>query len=125
MRPLQPWIRRRFDRLPKSGAFWFIVSALAMLVVGVAFSAVLWDWLKLESQSSESNVTTIRSTALVIGGAVALVFAFWRSRVAERQAGTAQHGLMNERYQKGAEMLGSEVLSVSLSVETKPYLEGS
>ena len=34
--------------------------------------------------------------------------------MAERQADTAQQGLLNERYQRGAEMIGSDVLSVRL-----------
>ena len=42
------------------------------------------------------------------------MLAIWRSTVAERQSATAQQGLLNERYQKGAEMLGSDVLSVRL-----------
>ena len=33
---------------------------------------------------------------------------------AQRQAETAQQGLLNERYQRGAEMLGHEVLAVRL-----------
>ena len=45
MRHLDRWIRRRLDLLPNPDAFWFIVAALAMLVAGVASSAVLWDWL--------------------------------------------------------------------------------
>ena len=114
MRPLKQWIRRSLGYLPKSGAFWFVISALAMLGASGAFSAVFWDWLRPESQPAESNATTIRNIALVTGGAVALVFATWRSRVAERRADTAQQVLLNERYQKGAEMLGNGVLSVRL-----------
>ena len=52
--------------------------------------------------------------SFVIGGIVALFFALWRGRLAERQASTGQQGLLNERYQKGAEMLGSGVLSVRM-----------
>ena len=87
---------------------------LAILVAGGVLSWQFWDWLRPESQPSESNAATIRNIALVIGGTIALVLAIWRSRIAERQADTAQRGLLNERYQKGAEMLGSEVLSVRL-----------
>ena len=50
----------------------------------------------------------------MVAGVIALLFAYWRSRVAERQANTAQQGLLNDRYQKGAEMLGNEVLAVRL-----------
>lgn len=50
----------------------------------------------------------------MLGGIIALVFAVWRSIVAERQAASAEGSLLNERYQKGAEMLGSPTLSVRL-----------
>jgi len=76
----------------------------------VVISVLFWGWLSGE----ESGSTTIRNIALVVAGAIALGLALWRSVVAERQANTAQHGLLNERYQKGAEMLGSGALSVRL-----------
>ena len=78
----------------------------AVVVISIQF----WGWLSGE----ESGSTTIRNIALVVAGAIALGLALWRSGVAERQANTAQQGLLNERYQKGAEMLGSGVLSVRL-----------
>ena len=62
----------------------------------------------------ESGSTTIRNVGLVIGGVVAALLAVWRSRVAERQVETAQQSLLNERYQRGAEMLGSDVHTVRL-----------
>lgn len=40
--------------------------------------------------------------------------AVWRSVVGVRQVDTAQRGLLNERFQKGAEMLGSENISVRI-----------
>ena len=43
-----------------------------------------------------------------------MVLAVWRSRVAGRQAATAESGLLNDRFQKGAEMLGSKVLAVRI-----------
>ena len=68
------------------------------------------DWLScLESLS-----TIIRNFGLVIAAAFALWFARRRILVADRQAATAQRGLLNERYQQGAEMLGSKALSVRL-----------
>ena len=71
---------------------------------------MFWEWLS----GKESGSTTIRNIALVGAGLIALPLAIWRGFVAERQASTAQQGLLNERYQKGAEMLGSKVLSVRL-----------
>ncbi len=84
----------------------------------------------------------MRNMGLVIGAVVAGLLAVWRSRVAERQASAAQEqvratqqqlrtsqlqtdaaqaqveiarqSLLNERYQRGAEMLGSKVLAVRL-----------
>lgn len=89
----------------------FLVAGFSVATaVVVVLSAVFWEWLN----DGESGSTTIRNVALVVAGAIALALALWRSRVADRQANIAQQSLLNERYQKGAEMLGSEVLSVRL-----------
>ena len=64
--------------------------------------------------SLESWSTIIRNFGLVAAAVFALWFAKKRILVADRQADTAQRGLLNERYQKGAEMLGSKVLAVRL-----------
>ena len=69
------------------------------------------EWLGRE----ESGSTTIRNVVLALVALVALPLALWRSSVADRQANTAQQGLLNERYQKWSEMLGSHVLSVRLA----------
>ena len=90
-----------------------------------------YSWLN----ASESPSTTIRNVGFVIAGLIALPLTIWRSLVADRQASAAQRqsdtarrqadiaqrqadtshqSLMNERYQRGAEMLGSDVLSVRL-----------
>ena len=66
-----------------------------------------WKWLRTDSSNLESGTTTIRNVGLVIGGGIAIWVAYWRSVISQRR-------LMNERYQKGAEMLGSEVLAVRL-----------
>ncbi|MCY3957411.1 MAG: pentapeptide repeat-containing protein [Chloroflexi bacterium] len=98
-----------------------VISVLiltALLILAIIFR----EWLQTGPQGDlESGSTTIRNLGLVIGGIVAAVLAVWRSRVAERQASaahqqavTAQRSLLNERYQRGAEMLGSDVLSVRL-----------
>ena len=97
---------------------------LAVLVGGALLAFVFWDWLNTPTSagtSSQSNADTIRIIALILGGAIAIMLALWRSSIAQRQANAAQRqsqtvqlGLLNERYQKGAEMLGSKVLSVRL-----------
>ena len=120
--------------LPNSTAFWLVLVGIVLLgsVLGLVFGG--WDWFRpqpSEGQSAvatESRSTTIRNVGFVIGGVVALVFAVWRGVVAHRQSvtaerqaetalrqsETAQQGLLNERYQKGAEMLGNKVLTVRL-----------
>ena len=107
-------------------AIIFIV--VAVLLIGVF---VVWwfrVWLSTVPPNGESPSTTIRNVGLVIGGIIAMVLAIWRSIVADRQskasqrlaetshgqAETSERGLLNERYQKGAEMLGSKILIVRL-----------
>ena len=87
-------------------------TAVIFVVLAVGTSLFLNNWTDLRGE--DSNSTTIRNTALVLGGVIAGILALWRSIVAERQADTAQQSLLNERYQKGAEMLGDKVLSVRL-----------
>ena len=91
--------------------FWWIFGVATILSIGAVLSWLFWGQLHGED---ESGSTTIRNIALILAAPIALVLAIWRSIVAERQAETNQRGLLNERYQKGAEMLGSGVLSVRL-----------
>ena len=51
---------------------------------------------------------------MVLAAIIGLPLAIWRSKVAERQAETAQRGLLNERYQRAAEMLGSDLSAVRI-----------
>ncbi len=88
---------------------------LAVVAVGIVGSLVawkLWDDLK---DDSEPVTTTIRNVALIVGGLIAVLLAMWRSRVSERQADTNHQGLLYDRFQRGAQMLGSESLSVRLA----------
>lgn len=105
---------RRFPR-PKPRWAWITISTLiptAVLGVTLAgvFSETFRDWLL----SDESGSATIRNLGLVLAGLIALPLAIWRGLVAEKQANAAQQSLRNERYQKGAEMLGGEELSVRM-----------
>ncbi len=88
-----------------------VAACLCAVITGLSLTAIFWEWLS----GAESGSTTIRNVALVGAGLVALPLALWRGVVADRQAKTSQLGLLNERYQKGAEMLGSDVLSVRLA----------
>ena len=96
---------------------WITVLAVFSLIVACTVWMTFPEWLV----GGESGSETIRNLVLAIVALVALPVAIWRSVVAERQANaahrqsvTARRGLWNERYQKGAEMLGSSVLSVRL-----------
>ena len=99
---------------------WAIVVIVATPVISVA----CWDQLS----AGESLSSTIRNIGLVAAALIGLPLAFWRSTTADRQSNTAleqsttaitqvgiaSQGLLNERYQKGAEMLGGSVLTVRL-----------
>ena len=94
-----------------------LVLWTVLLLTGIVLSIVCWGWLN----GGESGSTTIRNIGLVIAGWIALLLGIWRAVVADRQASSAQRqvdaarqSLLNERYQKGAEMLGNQVLSVRM-----------
>ena len=88
------------------------IAGLAFLLLVMVSIFLSWRyWQDLQ----DGLITTIRDVGLVIGGIVATLLAVWRSAIADRQANTAQQGLLHERYQKGAEMLASEIPSVRLA----------
>ena len=107
---LDSWVRNGTHRI-----LGFLEDRLAPFTVMVlaavlTLSILFWDsW-----SGEESDGMAIRNLVLVIAAIAALPLAIWRSKVAERQAETAQRGLLNERYQKGAEMLGSKMLPVRI-----------
>ena len=105
------FVLRLIGRVLRREGFWWVAAIVAVLVIGSLLSWRFWDDL---ADDKESLSTTVRNIGLLIGGVVAILLAVWRSIVAERQADTAQQGLLNERYQRGAEMIGSDVLSVRL-----------
>ena len=93
-----------------------------LIVIGlISLVVIYWEWFSTEPCGMESRSTTARNVGILFFGLFAIGFAIWRGIVANRQAKasqqqaeTSQRGLLNERYQKGAEMLGSDVLSVRL-----------
>lgn len=107
------WIRlpRLFRRRPMRDTFWWISGVVATLAICTGLSWYFWEDLHGDSDSLS---TTVNKLSLVVGGIIAIELAVWRSIVGERQVETAQRSLLNERFQKGAEMLGSEDLSVRL-----------
>ena len=127
----------------RSGRFW-IPLVLLVLVGALVFSCMRWEWIRsgseIRTESLETGVittntitfesvsSTLRNIGLIVGGIVAVLLAMWRSLVAERQASAAQaqasaaqtqadiaqQSLLNERYERGVEMLGSPTLPVRL-----------
>ncbi len=98
-----------------------IVGALSIIPVSVYWEEI-WSW---AHGNGASKGETLRNLALAYGAFLAacigLPLAIWRSFVANRQAKaansqaeTSERGLRNERYQKGAEMLGSDTLATRL-----------
>ena len=85
--------------VPRKAAWW----AGAVLAVAVSACVFLWGWLS----DDESNSATIRNLGLFAVVPVSFWLALWRNSIAQSQAATARGSLLNERYQKGAEMLAS------------------
>ena len=98
------------SRLKQEGTRW--VGAIAITtVLGVLLTCIFWQDLQA---GEESLGATLRNAILMIAAAPAALTALWRSRVAEHQATTARNTLINDRYQRSAEMLGSEILPARL-----------
>lgn len=100
---------------------WVNVVGVLVLVSGAVLVCWHWEWFVMGTVCRETGSTTARNLGLLVGGLIAIWVAIWRGVVADRQARasqdqakTSQRGLLNERYQNGAEMLGSPVLSVRL-----------
>ena len=102
---------------------WSWVCGALLVAVGLMCLVVVfyWDTLGKVHCDRETMSTTARNIGILFFGVVAIGFAIWRGIAADRQAKaslfraeTSERGLLNERYQKGAEMLGSSVPSVRL-----------
>ena len=117
------------DRLPPSALVWFCLTVVVILASSTLITICAWGWLQSSATGlGESNSTTLRNIGFLTAGIIALVFAVWRSWTAERQvrtaqrqaesgqkqADTAQSSLRHERYQRAAEMLGSNLLATRL-----------
>ena len=120
----------------------FTLGVIAISVAGLWLARCFWWWLHPQDTTASSNSDTLRNVGLLIGGAIAVLFGIWRAWVAgrqadgsqaqaaaakaqvdavqvqveaaQRQAEIAQQSLLNQRYQRGAEMLASGNLTARL-----------
>ena len=113
---LPSWLRSFWSLVVRGRLIVSLVAVLAALLGAVWWCGWeglrmvwwwSWEWLGGVSECRETRSTTIRNIGLLVGGGIAIWVAYRRSVI-------AQHGLLNERYQKGTEMLGSDVLAVRL-----------
>ena len=72
------------------------------LVIGAIAAAIAW-W-----DSSD----TIRNFALIVAGAAGFPLVIWRSRVADRQAATAEKALLDTRFDRAVQMIESTLPTV-------------
>lgn len=101
-------LRRFCSRIPLP---WWIAAWTMILIVAATTAWVACPaWLS----GGESGSTTLRNLGLMLAAAIGLPLAIWRSIVAERQtdaayrqSDTAMQMLLNDRFQKAAEMLGN------------------
>ena len=100
-----------------------VLLTLTGVAAGIAyFIAGSWDWFRTVPEGGESGTATVRNLGLALAALFAFPIAIWRSvaadkqaRASKMQAETAQRTLLNARYEKFAEMLGHERLSVRLA----------
>ena len=95
-------------RLPSLRRSSWGVIGIAPIVGAIALVWIYWDWSALEPDGMESRSATLRDVVLTLSGPIAIVTASWRNVISNRC-------LLNERCQKGAEMLGCKILSVRLA----------
>ena len=101
-------LRRFCSRIPLP--WWITVWTVTLVIAAGAAWVACPAWLT----GGESASTTLRNLGLILGAAIGLPLAVWRSAVAERQAEAAHRQsdaamqiLLNDRFQKAAEMLGN------------------
>ena len=97
--------------MSKRDSIW-LIPIVSVSALGIFLGWKFWDMLH---DTGDTVATTIRNLSLVGGGIIAVLLALWRSIVASRQADTAQRSMFNDRYQRSADMLGSDALSVRIA----------
>ena len=102
-----------------TGLGWKTWAGLIGVPVAFAVFVIFWGWEGFSSEKIDQRGAAFRNFGLPILAVGGIALAVWRSITAQKQAdtaaqqaSTAARSLQNDRYQKGAEMLGSKELSV-------------
>ena len=97
-----------------SALFVTVIVALSC-IVGIVYLEDIWNWsARITENQNESNSAILRNLVLIIAPAVALILALWRLSIADRQSKIAQQHLLNDRFQKGMDMLVDPSLTIRL-----------
>ena len=115
-------VNDRLRDLIQSKTAWTVAAlGLAAVISLFIWGPEFWMWLRKGEDPSETYSATLRNIGLLIAGIIALPLALWRSIVAHSQAKSAQgqlvatqQSLRQERFQRGVEMLGNELLSTRM-----------
>lgn len=94
----------RFLKFMASGAFWVISLSVAIVAVTAWATSHWWSFLVREDTPTD----VLRNVALVAGGLIAWVFAFWRSSIASRQTDLAKREHHHARFQRASDLLSRE-----------------
>ena len=103
LRAVADWLERILRAILWALEQRLAIAALALLAA-IVIVAILW-W-----QSSDE----VRNFGLLAGGVAAVALAIWRSRVAERQADTAEATRLDARFELGLRMLQDEREAIQL-----------
>ena len=129
---LKEWVAEQFKRITRELiSSFFLVIGLSVIALTLYFFwyivdiqsgwEKLWAWIETAPNEDTSGGSghkvdsgTLRNRILIVIGLTGVILAIWRSIVAHRQTQVSELGLLNERYQKGAEMLGSKTLATRM-----------
>ena len=101
-----------------------ILAGVVIMAFALAFllDSLSWDWERLTGSQSPNLIEAWRNIGLIALGIVGVGLATWRSILAHQQNQNAvaqrrisERGMNVDRYQKGAQMLESEELSVRIA----------
>ena len=89
-----------------NGAFWVATLSLAVVIMT---ACATWHWWSFLSHG-DTSTNVMRNVALIAGGLIAWIFAFWRSVIARQQADVAKEEHQHARFQRASELLAQQGL---------------